>query len=55
MRCRRGTGGRVRYAAMQLLHNRGEDEMARADFIRARDAFAAMGAARDRVLAEQLL
>lgn len=38
-----------------LLHNCGEDANARADALRARDAFAAMGAVRDRALAEQLL
>jgi tetratricopeptide (TPR) repeat protein len=45
---------RALYHRAALLHHRGEDELARADSIRARDAFAAMGAERDRALAEQL-
>ena len=45
---------RALYHRAALLHDRGEDEPARADSMRARDAFAAMGAERDRALAEQL-
>ena len=45
---------RALYHRAALLHHRGEDELARAEAIRARDAFAAMGAERDRALAEQL-
>jgi tetratricopeptide (TPR) repeat protein len=45
---------RALYHRAALLHNRGEDELAHADSMRARDAFAAMGAERDRALAEQL-
>jgi tetratricopeptide (TPR) repeat protein len=46
---------RTLYHRAALRLSRGEDDAARADAILARDAFASMGAARDRVLAEQLL
>jgi tetratricopeptide (TPR) repeat protein len=46
---------RALYHRSALLRDRGEDETWRVDAVRARDAFAAMGAVRDRALAEQLL
>ncbi|MDQ2964145.1 MAG: tetratricopeptide repeat protein [Pseudomonadota bacterium] len=46
---------RAPYHRAALRLNRGENETARADAVRARDAFAAMGAERDRPLAEKLL
>jgi tetratricopeptide (TPR) repeat protein len=46
---------RALYHRAALRLSRGEGEAARADAVRARDAFAAMGAVRDRALAEQLL
>jgi hypothetical protein len=46
---------RALYHRAALLHNCGDDAKARADALRARDAFAAMGAVRDSALAEELL
>ncbi|HEY2970311.1 MAG TPA: AAA family ATPase [Casimicrobiaceae bacterium] len=46
---------RALYHRAALRLNGGEDEAARADAVRARNAFAAMGAVRDRDLAQELL